>query len=67
MTTLEVQDISLLENYLRGLVPSLISFALSVIGAVLVYLIGVRVIRWIRRLFKKMLTRHNVDEGVCQF
>ena len=67
MTTLEVQDISLLENYLRGLVPSLISFALSVIGAVLVYMIGVRVIRWIRRLFKKMLARHNVDEGVCQF
>ena len=36
MTTIEVEDISLLENYLKGLVPSLISFALSVIGAVLV-------------------------------
>ena len=67
MTTVEVQDISLLESYLEGMVPKLISFALSVVGAVLVYVIGVRVIRWIRRLFGKMLKRHNVDEGVCQF
>lgn len=67
MTTVEVQDISLLESYLEGMVPKLISFALSVIGAILVYVIGVRVIRWIHRLFGKMLKRHNVDEGVCQF
>ena len=67
MTTVKVQDISLLESYLEGMVPKLISFALSVIGAILVYVIGVRVIRWIRRLFGKMLKRHNVDEGVCQF
>lgn len=67
MTTIEVEELSLLENYLKGLLPSLISFGLSVIGAVLVYVIGVRVIRWIRRLFAKMLRRHNVDEGVCQF
>lgn len=67
MTTIEVEDFSLLENYLKGLVPTVIGFALSVIGAALVYVIGVRVIRWMRRLFKKMLNRHNVDEGVCQF
>ena len=67
MTTVEVQDISLLESYLEGMVPKLISFALSVIGAILVYVIGVRVIRWIRRLFGKMLRRHSVDEGVCRF
>ena len=67
MTELELEDLSLLENYLKGLVPSLISFALSVIGAVLVYVIGVRVIKWLRRLLRKVLGRHNVDEGVQQF
>ena len=67
MTELELEDLSLLENYLEGLVPSLISFALSVIGAVLVYVIGVRVIKWLRRLLRKVLGRHNVDEGVQQF
>ena len=67
MTELELEDLSLLDNYLKGLVPSLISFALSVIGAVLVYVIGVRVIKWLRRLLRKVLGRHNVDEGVQQF
>ena len=71
MTTIEVEDLSFFDNYLKGLVPkllpTLIGFALSVIGAVLVYAIGVRIIRWTRRLFRKMLQRHNVDEGVQQF
>lgn len=67
MTTVEMEDLALLEKYLKELVPTLIAFFMSVIGAVLVYVIGVRVIRWIRRLFRKMLNRHNVDEGVCQF
>lgn len=56
-----------LESYLEGLVPSLIGFALSVIGAVLVYIIGGRIIKWLRRMLKRMLARHNVDEGVQQF
>lgn len=56
-----------LESYLNGLVPSLIGFALSVIGAVLVYIIGGRIIKWLRRMLKRMLARHNVDEGVQQF
>lgn len=58
---------SQLEPYLEELVPTMIGFALSVIGAVLVYIIGVRIIKWLRRLLKKMLVRHNVDEGVQQF
>lgn len=58
---------SLLESYLADLVPDLIGFALSVAGAVLVYVIGGRIIRWLRRVFRKMMARHNVDEGVQQF
>lgn len=67
MQELELEDLSLLENYLKKLGPSLVSFALSVIGALIVYAIGVRVIKWLRRLLKKMLLRHQVDEGVSQF
>lgn len=67
MTTVEMEELSLLENYLKELVPTLIAFLMSVIGAVLVYVVGVRIIRWLRRLFRKMLRRHNVDEGVQQF
>ena len=67
MLTIETEDLSVLETYLRKLGPSLINFALSVIGAVIVYAIGVRIIKWLRRLLKKVLSRHNVDEGVQQF
>lgn len=56
-----------MESYLSGLMPTLIGFALSVIGAVLVYIIGGRIIKWLRRLLRRMLARHNVDEGVQQF
>lgn len=65
--TIETEDLSVLESYLKKLGPTLINFALSVIGAVIVYVIGVRVIKWLRRLLKKVLARHNVDEGVQQF
>lgn len=67
MTKIETQSISVLENYLKGLGPTLIEFALSVVGAILVYVIGARVIRWLRRMLGKMLQRHNVDAGVRQF
>ena len=67
MLTIETEDLSIVETYLRKLGPSLINFALSVIGAVIVYVIGVRIIKWLRRLLKKVLSRHNVDEGVQQF
>lgn len=67
MSTIEKGSFSLLKNYMWDLIPAFLEFALSVIGAVVVYGVGVRIIKWGRRLFRKMLQRHKVDEGVCQF
>ena len=67
MPTIETENLSFLKNYMKDMIPAFIEFALSVIGAVLVYVIGVRLMKWVRRLFRKMLQRHNVDEGVQQF
>ena len=61
------KELSLLQQYLHDALPVLISFALSVIGAVVVYLIGVHIIKLLRKLLKRMLQRHNVDAGVQQF
>ncbi len=61
------KELSLFQQYLQDALPGLISFALSVVGAVIVYVIGVRIIKLLRRLLKRMLQRHNVDEGVQQF
>lgn len=67
MPTIETENLSFLKNYMKDMIPAFIEFALSVIGAVLVYVIGVRLMKWVRRLFRKMLQHHNVDEGVQQF
>ena len=67
MPTIETENLSFLKNYMKDMIPAFIEFALSVIGAVLVYVIEVRLMKWVRRLFRKMLQRHNVDEGVQQF
>ncbi|MDD6038322.1 MAG: mechanosensitive ion channel, partial [bacterium] len=42
-------------------------FALSVIAAILVYIIGAKVVKLICKLVRKMLQKHNADEGVVQF
>lgn len=64
---MSVKEVSWLERTIEGALPTLMEFALSVIAAVLVYVIGVRVVKLVRRLFRRMLERHAVDEGVCQF
>ena len=64
---LPIEDISVFQKYLQDALPAVISFALSVVGAVIVYLIGARIIKLLRRLLKRMLQRHSVDEGVQQF
>jgi small conductance mechanosensitive channel len=67
LQTEQTEKISVFRQYMQDALPGLISFALSIVGAVLVYLIGGRIIKLCRRLLRKMLLRHNVDEGVMQF
>ncbi len=64
---LQIEDLSVFQKYLQDALPTVISFALSVVGAVIVYVIGARIIKLLRRLLKRMLQRHSVDEGVQQF
>lgn len=56
-----------LKGYLQDMVPMLVDFAVRVIFALLIYLIGKRIIKWLRKILKRGLQRSNVDEGVCQF
>ncbi len=53
--------------YLNRQVPNLIDFAFGVFLALLVYIIGARLIAWIRKVVKKSLRRSNADKGVEQF
>lgn len=56
-----------LKGYLEDMVPMLVDFAVRVVFALIVYLIGKKIIKWIRKILKRALERSAVDEGVCQF
>lgn len=57
----------IIQTYLKGMVPSLLSFLVQVVIAVLVLLIGSRIIKFLLKLIKKSLDRSRVEAGVVTF
>lgn len=67
MPEVDAKKLSIFAEYMQSKVPDLINFALSVVAAILVYIIGVRIVKLGCKLMKKMLHKHHVDEGAVQF
>lgn len=69
METIEkvVENPGILRTYLEGLVPNIISFALQVVVAILIYGIATKVIKWLVKIVQRGMERHEVDTGVKQF
>ncbi len=55
------------KTYLSGKLPGVVDFAIEVILALVVFVIGVKIIKWIRKIIKKAMGKANVDQGICQF
>ena len=66
-----LQEISdnpgVIRTYLEGMVPSLLSFLMQVIVAIIVLLIGSRIIKFLLKLIRKSLDRSKVEAGVVTF
>ena len=62
-----VDKVSHLTQYLQDSIPSLISFGLQVIMALVVFFIGRLVIKWIRKIVRRSFERSGADKGVEQF
>ncbi len=60
-------DKNAIQEYLEDLVPGILNFAVQLLLAVLLYLVGKRVITFIRSFLRKSLERRGVDIGVRQF
>lgn len=60
-------DPGVVQTYLKGLVPDVLAFAIQVAVAVLVYIVGVKLIKLARTLLRKWLERRGADVGVKQF
>lgn len=67
LENLQELDSNAVQKYLEGIVPDIINFALQVVLAVLLYLVGRKVIIFICRFLRKSLERRQVDIGVRQF
>ena len=62
-----VENPGILQAYLEGMVPSLISFVLQAVVAIIVYIIASKAIKWILKIVKRTMERQDMDTGVIQF
>ena len=62
-----VEEVSKLAEYVGGKIPGLIDLAIGVILALVVFFIGTKLIKWIRKLIRLSMEKGNVDKGVQQF
>lgn len=58
---------SILENYVDGAVPQVLDFAIDVILAIIVFLIGLKIVNWLVKIIRKSMERANAEQGVVTF
>lgn len=56
-----------LKLYLADQIPDVLDFLLNLIVAVIVLLVGIRLIKFIRKIVRKAVAKTNWDEGLKQF
>lgn len=62
-----VEKVGHLQEYLEGLVPGILDFGIRLLLALLVFFIGVKLIKWIRKIVRRSMERAHADLGVIQF
>lgn len=67
METEVVKEVGKLAQYVDGKMPQLIDFAVGVVLSIVIYIIGAKLIKVVRKLVKKSLSRSKLDVGVQQF
>ena len=60
-------QVGVMERYLQELPDKLIRFGVRVLLALVVFFIGIQLIKLIRRILRKSFERRNVDVGVSRF
>lgn len=61
------KEIGKLTQYIGDKIPGVIDFALGVVLALVVFWIGTKIIKWIRKIIRISMEKGNVDKGVRQF
>ncbi len=69
VTTIEASDLTpgALENFLRSLAPSLQTFAFNLVVALIIFLVGRKLIKLLLGLLDKFLGHTSIDAGISSF
>ena len=62
-----IENPEIVRTYLENLIPDLLAFALQVVIAVVIYVIGAKIIKYVLKLVRRSMDRAGADEGVKQF
>lgn len=63
----QLKEPGVVENWLKGLLPGMFNFGLQIVLAIIIYVIGARLIKFARKIVRKWMERSNADLGLCQF
>jgi len=58
---------NLIENYVDGAIPQVLDFAIDVILAFVVFLVGTKIIKWLVKILGKSMGHANAEHGVITF
>ncbi len=61
------QEVNRFFQFIEDNIPAMISFGIRVVLALVVFFVGGKVIKWIRKMVSRSFERTNVDAGVAQF
>lgn len=62
-----VQQVNEFIQYMHDQIPNIISFGIKVVFSILIFLIGMKVIKWCRKLLRTSLEKAGAELGVMQF
>ena len=54
-------------QWMEGMIPQIIEFLLQVVLAFVVIIVGMKVIKWVRKILRKALEKQQADTGLIQF
>lgn len=54
-------------SYLQEQMPALVGFCMKVLISIVVFYLGLRLIRWLVRIMRRSMEQMKVDQGVVQF
>ena len=67
VTSEATQEVNQFVQFFEDHIPDLVAFGVRVLLALILFFVGSKIIKWIRKVVRKSFERTNADTGVSQF